>query len=151
MELLGKSRATQDFSADEPLYRALVCGDIPAAYIISKDLKEKSNPYTAFNCALCLYRLGEWEKSLADLKRSEQSLGNQPEYDISERKLFLKSFEIFSEGAALIPLDPSSPKKCGRYALIRVRYLIALCLFKLGRDSEAAPLIRFLEQYNIKL
>ena len=150
MELLGKSKTAENASADEPLYRALVCGDLPAAYLISKDLKEKSNPATAFNCGLCLYKLGEWEKSLADLKRAEQSLGNQPEYDISERKLLLKSFEGFSDGAAFIPLDPAAPKKCARYSLIRVRYLIALCLFKLGRDGEAAPITRFLSQYNIK-
>lgn len=148
MELLGKN---SQVALDEPLYRALSRGDLPAAYLISKDIKKKENPATAFNCGLCLFRLGEWEKALADLKNAEQALGNQPEYDVSERRLFLKAVAVSVNEIPTLPLDPVAPQKCGRYALIRVRWLIALCLKALGRDSEAAPVERFLFQYDIKI
>ncbi len=140
MELLGKNKNMEGAAADEPLYRALACGDLPAAYILSKDLKQKSNPATAFNCGLCLFRLGEWEKALAELKRAEQAFGN-----------LLKAFEVSGSAEAFLPLDPGAPSRCGRYALIRTRWLIALCLFQLGRESEAAPIVRFLSQYNIQI
>lgn len=151
MELLGKNKNMEGAAADEPLYRALACGDLPAAYILSKDLKQKSNPATAFNCGLCLFRLGEWEKALAELKRAEQAFGNPSEYEISERKFLLKAFEVSGSAEAFLPLDPGAPSRCGRYALIRTRWLIALCLFRLGRESEAAPIVRFLSQYNIQI
>lgn len=151
MELLGINKNTEEASADEPLYRALACGDLPAAYIISKELKQKPNPATAFNCGLCFLRLGEWEKALAELKRAEQAFGNPPEYEISERKLFLKAFEVSGSAEAFLPLDPGAPSRCRRYALIRTRWLIALCLFWLGREGEAAPIVRFLSQYNIQV
>lgn len=148
MELLGKN---SQIALDEPLYRALSRGDLPAAYLISKDLKKKENPATAFNCGLCLFRLGEYEKALGALKEAEQGLGNPPEYDVSERKLFLKAIAVSDNGITTLPLDPSAPQKCFRYALIRVRWLIALCLKALGRENEAAPVERFLTQYEIKI
>lgn len=148
MELLGKN---SQFPLDEPLYRALSRGDLPAAYLILKDIKKNDNPATAFNCGLCLYRLDEWEKALAELKTAEQLLGNQPEYDIAEKKLFIKAVEVCCNDTALLPLDPYAPQKCGRYALLRTKWLTALCLLKLGRESEAAPVLRFLSQYEIKI
>ena len=151
MELLGKNKITAEPSADGALYRALACGDLPAAYTVSKDIKEKTNYATAFNCGLCFYLLEEWEKALTDLKRAEQLLGNPPEYDISERKLFLKALEASGGGQAVLPLDNDAPSKCGRYALIRTRCLIVRCLKNLGRENEAAPVVRFLSQYNIQI
>lgn len=147
MELSNKSGET----CDGALYRALSCGDLPAAYIISNDLKKRDNAATCFNCGLCLYALGEYEKSLAEFKNAEKTLGVQHEYDISERKSFIKAFAENAERETLLPLDPDAPKKCGRFALIRTKWLIALCLKNLGRDGEAAPYIRFLSQYDIKI
>lgn len=150
MELLGRNIKADDPNADEALYRALVCGDLPAAYIICKDMKQPVNSATAFNCGLCMLLLGECEKSLAHLKRAEQAYANRAEYDVSDRRLYLKAFETVGEREAFIPLDPTSPPRCGRHFLIRVRWLMARCLFKLGRESEAATIIRFLSQYNIQ-
>ena len=154
MDLLGKSKnfggVSDGVEADGTLYRALAAGDLPAAYLAGKDIKVKSGT-TAFNYGLCLFRLGEWEKALAELKHAEQDIGNPPEYEISERKLFLKALESSEGATALLPLDPSAPQKFGRYALVRVRWLTALCLKNLGRESEAAPVIRFLSQYDIQI
>lgn len=151
MELLGKNKLAAEPSADGALYRALACGDLPAAYVIGKDIKEKTNYTTAFNCGLCFYLLEEWEKALTELKRAEQLLGNPPEYDISDRKLFSKALEVADSGQSVLPLDPEAPSKCGRYALIRTRCLIVRCLKNLGRENEAAPVVRFLSQYNIQI
>lgn len=151
MELLGKNKNTEGAAAAGPLYRALACGDLPAAYLLGRELKQSPDPVTAFNCGLCLFRLGEWEKALAELKRAEQAFGNPSEYEISERKLLLKAFELTGSAEAFLPLDPGALPRCGRYALIRTRWLIALCLFRLGREGEAAPVVRFLSQYNIQV
>ncbi|MCI9031733.1 MAG: hypothetical protein HFK09_04335 [Clostridia bacterium] len=151
MELLGRNNTPDNGVADEPLYRALMCGDLPAAYIICKDIKQPNNPAASFNCGLCMWLLDEWEKSLTYLKRAEKAYANRAEYDIADRRLYLKAFETAGEAESYMPLDPAAPEKCGRHYLIRTRWLMARCLHKLGRESEAAPIIRFLSQYNIQL
>lgn len=135
-------------NADMRLYRALSAGDLPAAWLIKNISVE--NPASLFNRGLCLFGLGEWERSLAELKRAEQLLGNPPEIDISERDVFIKSLSE-SERLYLLPLDPESSADCARYALIRVKWLEALCLDNLGRNAEAALIKRFLSQYKIEL
>lgn len=145
MELYGNKTST---NADMRLYRAMSAGDLPAAWLIKNISKE--NPASLFNRGLCLFGLGEWEKSLAELKRAEQLLGSPSEIDISERTFFIKALSE-SERLYLLPLDPESSADCARYALIRVRWLEALCLDNLGRNAEAAAIKRFLSQYKIEL
>ena len=148
-------------NADMQLYRALSAGDLPGAYLINCSIdKEKTcsieNPATAFNKGLCLFLLEEYEAALSELKHAEQLLGNPPEIDISEKKLFNKAVEISNnsnheQGLAVKPFDPGSEKIYARYILIRTKWLTALCLKALGRDGEAAMLKRFLSQYNIEI
>lgn len=138
-------------SSDRQLYNALSAGDLPAAWLLSKGICGE-NAASVFNRGLCLFMLEEWEKALAELKRAEQLLGNPPELDISERELFIKAVGLSnSERLCLLPLDPDNVKTCGRYALIRVKWLSAVCLEKLGRGGEALAVKRFLSQYNINL
>lgn len=136
-------------NADMRLYRALSAGDLPAARLI-KDVSE-DNPFSLFNRGLCLFGLEEWERSLAELKRAERLLGNPPEPDISDRAEFIKALSLSEreKPTYLLPLDPENTADCARYALIRVRWLEALCLEALGRAGEAAPIKRFLSQYQI--
>lgn len=156
MEFLGTGKSQKSLTAaDASLYRALAVGDLPAAWLLTRPFLERSKSEklsvsTAFNCGLCLYRLGEYEKALAELKRAEQSLNIPPDLDIQEKKLFFQAIEA-DEQTALLPLDPECEKGLERYALIRVRWLTALCLIRLERQQEAAPIIRFLTQYQIKL
>lgn len=136
------------------LYRALASGDLPSAWLICGDIKDSSDPASEFNCGLCLYYLEEWEKALERFKNAEKLLGNPPEFDIADKKLLLKAVELNGKNGGregLIPLDPDSSVSLGRYGLIQVRRLTALCLAELGRDGEAAPLKRFLSQYRINL
>ncbi len=135
-------------NADMRLYRALSVGDLPAAQLI-KNITEE-NPASLFNRGLCLFRLEEWENSLAELKRAERMLGSPREIDISERTFFIKAL-MKSEQPYLLPLDPEYSSDCARYALIRIRWLEVLCLVNLGRNGEAAPIKRFLSQYQIEL
>lgn len=158
MEFLGSGRSAANPvpGGEGVLYRALLAGDLPAAWLLARPMLERDQmeklPWaTAFNCGLCLYRLGEEEKALAALKRAEQGLGNPGDVDLQERKLFLQALSTVGSGEALSPLDPESGKGLERYALIRVRWLMALCLQGLERWQEAAPIVRFLEQYHINL
>ncbi len=154
MEFLGKCRNTAEtLGGGHPLYRALSAGDLPAAWLLARPMieKAKTEPLSfsdAFNCGLCLYRLGEYEQALAECRRAEQSLGNPQDFSASEKKLFLQALSVME--CALLPFDPDSPKRLDRYGLIRVRQLAALCLTSLGRRQEAAPLFRFLSQYHIE-
>ncbi len=139
------------------LYRALAAGDLPAAWLATRPLLERAKgeklpAATAFNCGLCLYRLEEYEKALAQLKAAEQLLGSPPDLDSGERRLFVQAVESVKKErqACLLPLDPEGDG-LKRYFLIRVRWLAGLCLLCLGRRQEAAPLIRFLAQYHIEL
>ena len=143
------SNKTASANTDMQLYRALSAGDLPAARLLSKN-SDGENPASAFNRGLCLFLLEEWEASLAELRCAEQLLGNPPEYDISERTLFIRAIELSKHTVYLLPLDPDSTC-CERYALIRVKWLAALCLVNLGRGGEAAPVKRFLSQYNIEI
>ncbi len=104
---------------------------------------------TEFNCGLCFYQLEEYEKALSKLKRAEQLVSNEPDFDITERKLLLQALSKKGKMAVFLPLNPESSPK--RYALIRIRWLMALSLIDLGRKQEAAPIIRFLSQYNIEV
>ncbi|WWR16707.1 hypothetical protein V1224_04545 [Lachnospiraceae bacterium JLR.KK008] len=157
MEFVGKGREQAGHTTeDEELYRVLAVGDLPAAWLLTKAVMEKSKteqlPYTtAFNCGLCLYRLEEYEKALAELKRAEQSLGNPPDLDISEKKPFMQALSVTGEAAALLPLAPGSGKRLERYGFLRVKWLMTLSLLRLGRQQEAAAGIRFLRQYHIEL
>lgn len=157
MELMGKSKEPADLTAaGKRLYRLLASGDLPAAWLTSRALMEKSRtkklPYaTAFNCGLCLYRLEEYEKALAQLKQAEQALGNPPDFDISERNLLLQALSVAGQNIALLPLDPDADTHLERYGLLRVKWLISLSLLHLGRPQEAAPGIRFLRQYHIEI
>ncbi|MDE6913809.1 MAG: hypothetical protein K2P35_08960, partial [Lachnospiraceae bacterium] len=137
------------------LYRALATGDVPAAWLLTKPLLERSkmeklSASTAFNCGLCLYQLNEYEKALASLRQAEQSLGTPPDLDTQEKKLFLQAV-MAAQQVFLKPLDPENMKGLERYFLIRIRWLSALCLLHLERQQEAAPIIRFLAQYHIEL
>ena len=155
MEFLGKNKtAEENIDLGIGLYHALSVGDLPAAWLISKDIAEKTSYALAFNCGLCLFLLGEAERSLSDLKIAEKLLGSPPEFDISDRKLFIKSIELSENGSKplyLLPLNPKSAAIQARYGLIRVRWLTAICLTALGRTQKAAPIIRFLSQYGIKI
>lgn len=155
MEFLGKSKIPSEGEENGiRLYNALSAGDLPLARLIAGDTAEKSNPASAFNQGLCLFLLEEWEKALNELKNAERLIGNPPEYEISERKLFIKAIDISEQRGSkthLLPLDPDSVACRTRYGLIRIRWLTALCLINLGRNEEAAPVVRFLSQYNIRL
>lgn len=156
MEYMGKSREKAGHALDGDLYRALTSGDLPAAWLITKAFTarpetDKTVYATAFNCGLCLYRLEEYEKALAELKRAEQLLGNPPDFDISEKKLLLQALALSGKEAALLPLDPDSCKSYERYGLLRVKWLMSLSLLQLGRQQEAASGIRFLRQYHIDI
>ena len=156
MEFLGNSKGSKPLTVDaHSLYQALAVGDLPAAWLLTRPFleqgkNEKLSVSTAFNCGLCLYQLEEYEKALAELKRAEQSLNTPPDIDMQEKKLFLHAIETGKQ-TALLPLNPESEKGLERYAFIRVRWLMALCLIQLERQQEAAPMIRFLNQYHIEL
>ena len=137
---------------DAPLYRALALGDLPGAWLLARPLLEPGrteclNVFTAFNCSLCLFRLEEYERALTLLKRAERLFGSASGLNTAERKLFVQAVE--TTDAALLPLDPEWGSEMERYAFIRVRWLTALCLLRLGREQEAAPILRFLTQYHI--
>ena len=154
MEFMSKSR--EPAGTEEDLYRALAIGDLPAAWLITRLFTERAKAEklsykTTFNCALCLYRLGEYEKSLAALKQAEQALGNPPDFDIAERKLFMQALSVTGQETALFPLDPCSGKILERYGFLRVKWLMTLSLIQLGRQQEAAAGIRFLRQYQIEV
>lgn len=157
MELMGKSREkTGNTESEEDLYRALAVGDLPAAWLSARAFIERPKTEmlayaTAFNCGLCLYRLEEYEKSLAELAQAKQSLGNPPEFDVTEKKLFMQALSVGGPGMALLPLNPDSGKRLARYGLLRVKWLTVLCLLHLGRQQEAAADIRFLRQYHIEV
>lgn len=157
MAFAGSGRASEPkTTAGGALYRALAVGDLGAAWLLTKGWLERGKteklPYTAaFNCGVCLYRLGEYEKALAQLKQAEQALGSPPDFDISERKPLEAALALAGEGTALLPLGPESGEKLERYGFLRVKWLTALCLLRLGRPQEAAPGIRFLRQYRIEL
>ena len=140
------------FPADGPLYRALTLGDVPGAWLLARPLLEPGrteclNMPTMFNCSLCLFRLEEYERALTLLKRAERMLGSAAGLNTAERKLFVQSVE--TTDAARLRLDPEWGSEMERYALIRVRWLTALCLLRLGREQEAVPIMRFLAQYHI--
>lgn len=152
MEFLNKNRVqSAEPETDVALYDTLAAGDIPAAWLISRSKKEAASPADAFNRGLCLYLLDEWEKAENELKRAEQLLGNPPEFDISDKRPLLKALAVSGPKTALLPLHQSTAAQNGRYALLRVKWLSALCLLKLGRTQEAAPIIRLLSQYNITI
>lgn len=146
--------------AGGPLYRALAIGDLAAAWLLARPLienmktertkTEKLPAATAFNCGLCLYRLGEYEKALAQLKQAEQLLGAPPDLAPLEKKLFFQAVENRKQ-MFLQPLDPEGGKGLERYFLIRIRWLAAHCLTHLERSREAASEIRFLAQYHVEL
>lgn len=138
-----------------PLYRALAAGDIPGAWLLSRPLLEpgrleKLAAPTMFNCALCLFLAGEYERALGPLKRAEQSLGSPAGLDAAERKIFAQAVST-AKDTVLRPLDPDGGAGMERYALIRVRWLTALCLLRLDRREEAAPILRYLAQYQIEI
>ena len=137
---------------DGSLYRALALGDLPGAWLLvcpplEPVRTECLNAITMFNCSLCLFRLEEYERALTLLKKAERLLKSTTGLNIAERKLFMQAAEITD--VALLPLDPEWGPGMERYAFIRVRWLTALCLLRLGREQEAAPIQRFLEQYQI--
>lgn len=143
-------------SEDRALYCALAAGDLPGAWLLTRALmdkasKEKRSYITIFNCGLCFYRLGEYEKAHGELKQAEQLLGNPSDFDIAEKKLLTEALALAGKEIALLPLDPDSGKKLRRYGLLRVKWLMTLCLLQLGRPQEAASGIRFLRQYHIEL
>ncbi|MDE7222883.1 MAG: hypothetical protein K2O34_03755 [Acetatifactor sp.] len=141
-------------NAGSPLYRALAVGDVPSAWLLSLPLlepgqMERHTAPTVFNCALCLFLVGEYERALGPLKQAQQSLVGSAELSTAERKLFTQALE--ASDVALLPLDPEGVAGMERYVLIRVRWLTALCLLRLGRQQEVQPVLRFLEQYHIEL
>lgn len=156
MAFLGNEKRTDVSSAaDRPLYRALAIGDYPSAWLLARPLLEPGrvdclSASTAFNCGLCLFLLEEYERALVPLKRAEQFLGSPAGLNAAERKGFLQAVTA-SKDAVLLPLDPEGGEGMERYYLIRVRWLTALCLIRLNRRKEAAPVLRFLEQYHIEL
>ncbi len=142
-------------AADRPLYRALAAGDYAGAWLLACPLLEPGrldglSVPTAFNCGLCLFWLGEYERALVLLEQAEQSLGSPVGLNAVERKGFLQAVSA-SKDTALLPLDPEGGEGMERYYLIRVRWLTALCLTRLDRRQEAAPVLRFLEQYHIEI
>ena len=145
MEYMGKSREKAGHApSDGGLYRALASGDLPAAWLITKAFTarpeaDKTVYATAFNCGLCLYRLEEYEKALAELKRAEQLLGNPPDFDISEKKLLLQALALSGKEAALLPLDPDSCKSYERYGLLRVKWLMSSAFYSLGANRRPLP------------
>ncbi|MDE5943355.1 MAG: hypothetical protein K2H30_04010 [Clostridia bacterium] len=155
MQFVSKDSAFSDgIDIDGALYSALTAGDLPAACLICQSAdnsSEKLSVSALFNCGLFRYLLGEYEKSLDFLKQAEILLGNPFDFDISQRQLFIKSLEHTSGGLALLPLDKRTAENFARYALIRVKWLMAICFEKLGRGHEAASLKNFLEQYNIQV
>lgn len=141
-------------TAGASLYRALAVGDIPRAWLLCMPLLEPEQmahhtAATIFNCALCLFLLGDQEQALVPLKRAEQSLTGSAALSTAERKLFYQALK--AADVALLPLDPDGVAGMERYTLIRVRWLTALCLLRLNRRQEAQPILRFLEQYHIAL
>lgn len=154
MAFLENGRGAEISSdADRSLYRALAAGDYPGAWLLARPLLEPGrvdwlSAPTAFNCGLCLFLLEEYERVMVPLKRAEQSLGSPAGLSAAERKGFLQAVEA-SRDTALLPLDPEGGEGMERYYLIRVRWLTALCLIRLDRRQEAAPVLRFLEQYHI--
>lgn len=156
MAFLGNGKETERIPAvDGPLYRALAAGDYPGAWLLARPLLEpgrveRLSAPTAFNCGLCLFLLAEYERALVPLRRTEQFLGSLAGLNTSERKGFIQAVAI-SKDTAMLPLDPESGEGMERYFLIRVRWLIALCLIQLERKQEAASILRFLEQYHIEL
>lgn len=156
MTFLGNERGTEiAFTAEGPLYRALAIGDYPSAWLLARPLLEQGRMErltvpTAFNCGLCLFLLGEYERALTPLKWAEQLLGSPDGLNAAERKGFIQAAAA-SKDTALLPLDPAWGEGMERYSLIRARWLIALCLINLDRRREAAPLLRFLEQYHIEI
>lgn len=140
---------------DRPLYRALAAGDYPGAWLLARPLLEMGrvenlSAATAFNCGLCLFHVGEYEQTLVLLKQAEQSLGSPVGLSAAQRKGFLQAVAA-SKDTALLPLDPEGGEGMAWYYLLRVRWLTALCLIRLERRQEAAPVLRFLEQYHIEL
>ena len=156
MAFLGNGKGTEISSAaDSPLYRALAIGDYPGAWLLARPLLEPGrvdhlSASTAFNCGLCLFLLEEYERALVPLKRAEQFLGSTAGLNAAERKGFLQAVTA-SKDTVLLPLDPEGGDGMERYYLIRVRWLTALCLIRLERRQEAAPILRFLEQYHIEI
>ncbi len=147
-----ESRDNRLLPVDGSLYRVLALGDLPGAWLLVRPLLEPGrteclNAPTMFNCGLCLFQLEEYERALTLLKRAERLLGSTAGPDTAERRLFVQAVE--ATDAALLPLDPEWGPGLERYALIRVRWLTALCLLRLGREHEAAPILRFLAQYHI--
>ena len=157
MEFRNKREETADNrAADRELYRLLVAGDLPGAWLAAKSQMEKSGTENiscaaAFNRGLCFYRLGEYEKALGQLRQAEQSLGSPPDFDLAKKKLFLEALSGRGQETALIPLDPDGGEELYRYWLVRVKWLMTLSLLRLDRHEEAAGGIRFLRQYPIEL
>ena len=152
MVILGNEKGN---GADRPLYRALAIGDYPGAWLLARPLLEPGredclSASTAFNCGLCLFMLEEYERALMPLRRAERLLGSPAGLNVAERKGFLQAVSV-SKNTALLPLDPEGEEGMGRYCLIRVRWLTALCLVRLERKQEAAPVLRFLQQYHIEI
>ena len=156
MEFFGNGTSSElSANVSNSLYRALATGDVPAAWLLTKPLLERSkmeklSASTAFNCGLCLFMLEEYERALMPLRRAERLLGSPAGLNVAERKGFLQAVSV-SKNTALLPLDPEGEEGMGRYCLIRVRWLTALCLVRLERKQEAAPVLRFLEQYHIEI
>lgn len=155
MKFLGSETAPDTSSAvDGPLYRALAVGDLPGAWLLARPLLEPGQAErlaapAAFNCALCLFLIGEYERALGPLKRAEQSLSTSAGLDTAERKLFIQALSV--SDAALLPVDPEGGAGMECHVLIRVRWLTALCLLRLDRQQEAAPILRYLAQYQIEV
>lgn len=156
MAFLENGKDTRICSAvDRLLFRALATGDYPGAWLLACPLLEPGrvdglSAPTAFNCGLCLFLLDEYEHALVLLRRAEQFLGSPAGLNAAERKGFLHAVAA-SKDTVLLPLDPEGGEGMERYYLIRVRWLTAMCLIRLDRRQEAAPVLRFLGQYHIEL
>ena len=80
MEFRNKREETADNrAADRELYRLLVAGDLPGAWLAAKSQMEKSGTENiscaaAFNRGLCFYRLGNMKKLLDSLGRQNNPL-----------------------------------------------------------------------------
>lgn len=140
---------------DRPLYRALAAGDYPSAWLLARPFLEPArveslSAVTVFNCGLCLFCTGEYENALVLLEQAGQSLGSPAGLNAAERKGFLQAVTA-SKDTALLPLDPGGGGGMEWYYLFRVRWLTALCLIRLDRRQEAAPVLRFLKQYHIEI